>query len=63
MGCTVGYGWRRFNPQEPEAEDLLMLHGVEEDRALDTLLGTADGINHLAEFLDVSGAFAKEAFA
>ena len=40
-----------------------MLHGVEEDRALDTLLGTADGINHLAEFLDVSGAFAKEAFA
>lgn len=33
-----------------------------EDRALDTLLGTDDGIGRLAEFIEVSGAFAKESF-
>jgi hypothetical protein len=34
----------------------------EEDRAIDTLLGSAEGINKLAEFIEVSGAFAKEMF-
>ena len=31
-----------------------------EDRALDNLLGTEKGIAHLAEFIEVSNAFAKE---
>ena len=31
-----------------------------EDRALDTLLGTEKGIARLAEFIEVSNAFAKE---
>jgi ribonuclease HI len=35
----------------------------DEERALDTLLGTDDGINRLAEFIEVSGAFAKETSA
>ena len=34
----------------------------DEDRALDTLLGTHDGIIRLAEFIEVSHAFVKEAF-
>jgi hypothetical protein len=32
----------------------------DEDRALDTLLGTEKGIAHLVEFIEVSNAFAKE---
>ncbi len=32
----------------------------DEDRALDTLLGTEKGIARLAEFIEVSNAFAKE---
>lgn len=34
----------------------------DEDRALDTLLGTDKGIARLAEFIEVAGAFAKETF-
>jgi len=34
----------------------------DEDRALDTLLGTDKGITRLAEFIEVSDTFAKEPF-